>query len=617
MNRMTRLSIKMKLLLLLVTLPVISLGLYLLLAIRLFETDKTAYVFDSSAAMSRTLASQTGAEIQSMIGSIKSIMVGFNVESRKFEGTSSDTFKNEPSITWLGVVGTDGSGTKVLFSELYRDQRSPVSFNENLLKFAEKSCQTGVALLPEELSGAVPDSRSASRTFFSQCIEVSKHVPLVAIALIEKPDLFSGFRNSSNYLSFLVDKDGHQLFGPEETSAQHFYEWNFFRSLQTQNLQAGTFDTRAPDGRDLFVSYSRIGVGGLLAVSMVEKQTALQAVEVLLKKSVLFLIALVSLAVLVSVFASNKLTSTLRELNSATRKVSEGQFDIQVHVRSSDEVGSLALNFNRMAGEVSRLMTENVVKARMEKELETARLVQETLFPESVAEIGPAQIAGHYEPASECGGDWWHYFVTGQRLFLWVGDVTGHGASAALLTSAARSASSVIQRIKEITPENTLQLLNQAIYETSKGSLHMTLFLAVLDLDTGEMSYSNASHNPPFLVHSGKSPPTAADLVSLDENNNPRLGEKSEHSFKTSKIRLKPGDTVWFYTDGVLDLKSSTGKAWGERNFIKSILRASAQNQSTEQMVNLVREACADFRKGNSLADDVTFFACRFGGPTT
>ncbi len=109
-------------------------------------------------------------------------------------------------------------------------------------------------------------------------------------------------------------------------------------------------------------------------------------------------------------------------------------------------------NFNIMAAEVSRLLDQTAEKARMESELQTAKTVQETLFPETRAKIGPLAIAGYYEPASECGGDWWHYCQIGNKIFLWIGDATGHGAPAALITSAAKSASTIIERLNISPP---------------------------------------------------------------------------------------------------------------------------------------------------------------------
>src|SRR5205823_2940179 len=116
------------------------------------------------------------------------------------------------------------------------------------------------------------------------------------------------------------------------------------------------------------------------------------------------------------------------------------------------EVGGLAESFNYMAAEVSRLMSETAEKARMQSELATVKTVQETLFPASQSQFGPIRIKGHFEPASECGGDWWNYSRVEDKIFLWIGDATGHGAPAALITGAACSAAAVIEGLPDMSP---------------------------------------------------------------------------------------------------------------------------------------------------------------------
>ena len=187
------------------------------------------------------------------------------------------------------------------------------------------------------------------------------------------------------------------------------------------------------------MSYSRLGLSDIVVISTVSMNKALKAVDVLIKKSALFFIALIASTLLISLFASSQLTSALRELFEATAKIAQGDFSVRVLVRSKDEVGGLAESFNWMAEKVSHLMSETAEKARMENELATVKTVQETLFPADNLSDPRAQVVGHFQPASECGGDWWSYTLIGNKLYLWIGDATGHGAPAALITSAGQA----------------------------------------------------------------------------------------------------------------------------------------------------------------------------------
>ncbi len=345
-------------------------------------------------------------------------------------------------------------------------------------------------------------------------------------------------------------------------------------------------------------------------VSLVKKSSALSAGRELLIKSIYFFIMLLSATFIISIFASRGMTATLSNLYEASRAVAHGKFNIQVPDTSNDEVGGLSESFNQMAKEVSRLLEESGEKARMQNELKTAQTVQETLFPARSASFGNIEISGFYEPASECGGDWWHYCEVGNYVFLWIGDATGHGAAAALITSAARSAASIIEKLTEITPVQALYLINTAIHATSKGKMMMTFFLAAIDKTTGEMSYSNASHEFPYVLRN-KRPLDKSEVEMLDQSNGPRLGHAVDSQYNQASIQLNQGDIVLFYTDGIPELKDKTGKSWGERRYIKAVLD-SIDSETLDGFSEKIQEKIQAYRKDSPLEDDLTYFAIRF-----
>ena len=356
---------------------------------------------------------------------------------------------------------------------------------------------------------------------------------------------------------------------------------------------------------------AKSGFGNLAVISLVDKKQALAAVQDLIRMSLILAVLLISGVVIVGIVASKSLTSALTELFNATRKVAEGHFEIRVEVKSTDEIGSLANSFNAMAGEVSRLMLATAEKARMESELKTAKTVQETLFPAPEAMIGDLHVSGFYEPASECGGDWWHYCEVGNKIFLWIGDATGHGAPAALITSAAKSAATIIERL-DVDAAQALDLLNRAIYDVSKGRIMMTFFLGCYDCTTHIFSYSNASHEAPFLIRKSDEPLKKKHLIPLNEVNNPRLGQDRETVYSQTQIALAPGDRILFYTDGIPDIQDPQKNSWGEREFIKGIIEANKDYQPVDQSVRLLAENFQNYRQKAPLIDDITFFMSHY-----
>nr|HPI40644.1 SpoIIE family protein phosphatase [Pseudobdellovibrionaceae bacterium] len=400
------------------------------------------------------------------------------------------------------------------------------------------------------------------------------------------------------------------LGGVKESLGSPLTKYLDLDSSSAQILYEGSSGTRVlktKDQKNYLFSYSKVGFGELVVASIVDKKNALSATEILLKKSLIFFGLLISAIIIISLLTSKSITSSLRELFFATQKVAEGDFNIHIEPKSSDEVGALARNFNLMAGEVSRLLDQTAEKARMENELLTAKTVQETLFPLPNMKIDDITISGFYEPASECGGDWWHYSRVKNKIYFWIGDATGHGAAAALITSAAKSAAIIIEHL-EMEPGPALAFLNRSIHEVSKGRLMMTFFIATYDTQTHQLIYSNASHEAPYLLKRSESLLKKKELIPLNEVNSPRIGQSLESKYQQTEIQIEPGDRIFFYTDGIADIQDKKNENWGERRFIKSLLENNFKSKIPKDFIASFSEEFGTFRQSSSLIDDVTFF---------
>jgi sigma-B regulation protein RsbU (phosphoserine phosphatase) len=351
-------------------------------------------------------------------------------------------------------------------------------------------------------------------------------------------------------------------------------------------------------------------MGDLLVVSFTEKAKILEALSTLAKRSVYFLGLLISLTFILSMILTRSLTSRLNDLVEATRKISSGDFRLKLDTRSQDEVGSLSSSFQKMTGEIVRLLEETSTKARMEAELATAKAVQDSLFPVANQTFDHLQVTGHYEPASECSGDWWFYHHTQNKYIMCIGDATGHGVPAALITSAARAAFATAAR-QDLSPGLLLEWMNYSIHEVAKAQLMMTMFIGVYDPVSRKLTYANASHEPTFLIRNVGTPLSKKDLIILNDVNGPRLGEQASVNFEEASIELNPGDTLYFYTDGLIDVENKAGKSLGERAFLKILTTAFSASKDPDVCVANVRTALNDYRQASTLIDDITFFTCQ------
>lgn len=604
-NFKVRLSLRYKLLLLLVSIPILSLGLYLAMATDLFKEDKVAYVYDSSATVSRYLATQVRMEMQTAYATTRSAVENFDFTAGDFNASGKDFFAKNPRLQAVMLFRRESTGVYVKLGQMAKEAPEAQQFvtDENLQAQMRGQAVEDTAFLSEHagLQGAV---RVAFRLG-----EKEEPNHMVVEALYQADELLNAFDGAGLYASLVLSRNGAVAMGGVDVPAA---DLKTLHGVLRTKANEGTAESKLSDNQTYLVSYAAVGMGDLAVISRVDKTKALKAVEVLIAKSALFFVALFASTLLISVFAANKLTSAIRELFDATGKIAAGDFQVRIQPRSADEVGGLAESFNFMAGEVERLMKDTAEKARMEGELSTVKTVQETLFPAAQSQFGPLRIMGHFEPASECGGDWWSYSRIGNKIFLYIGDATGHGAPAAMITSAAVSAAAVIEGLNDVTPAKAMTILNKAILQTSKGSIMMTFFVAAIDLDENKFTYACASHDPPYLMRRTGEKLGRKDLVPLNEVNGPRLGDRKDFQYEEKTVEFSPGDLVFFYTDGILDIQDLEGKKWGERNFLKSLLDSSNLGENADGKIEQLRTRLNGFRNGSNLIDDVTMVMCEY-----
>lgn len=584
--------------------PAVALLVYLAIALKVFKDDKVAYVFDTTSQMSSSIAGQLKTRLDNIVKLTQPILQDLG-QFQDFSRLSRAFLQFDSSLQAMAIMVWDEKTSSykvgpVLEKEAYGFEKFWMlwkgQWNPNLVQlFMNETVVTNPFL--------------DDRFTLIQKIERPEGRPYLVVLLFQLSDLAQQFQTKSAQNFYLIQKSGKILLGPENSLGQNLKDTLpvRFLDLNKQASGSGVETIKDNQGANRLVSYASVGWGDLYVISTVTEINALSAVEILKRKSLLFLVVLISATTILSLFASSTLTHALTKLFEATGEVTKGHFDVQVVVESNDEVGALAQNFNKMAAEVSRLMLQTAEKARMESELQTARMVQETLFPAPRADFETIEIAGFYEPASEVGGDWWSYTRIDDHVYLWIGDATGHGAGAALITSAAKSAAGLIESLG-FSPGQALQELNKSIFDVSRGKVMMTFFLGKLNIKTYELVYCNASHEAPFLFRKKEGPYKKKDIELLDQNNNPRLGQSRDSQYQETKIQLEKGDLVFFYTDGVPDIRNPQNEAWGEREFIKGLLASLNTSTQSYKALSHFCESFQVYRQGTTLADDLTFF---------
>lgn len=604
--KFSRISIRYKILLILTVIPAIALIVYLSIALKVFKEDKVAYVFDTTSQMTVSIANQLRTRLDNIVKLTQPILIDLG-QSQDFSRLSRAFLQFDSNLQAMAVMVWDNSIQNYKVGPVL--EKDAYTFEKFWGQWKGSWNPAMVQLFINQT--VITNPFLDERFVLVQKIDRQGEKPYLVVLLFQLSEFAQQFQTLSAQNFYLIQRDGKVLLGGEKELGKNLRDSLPVEFLK-MNKQAGSGVESVVDkeGIDRLVSFAAVGWGDLYVVSTVAESKALSAVDVLKRKSILFFVILVAATTILSLLASSTVTQALTQLFEATGEVSKGHFDVKVEVQSEDEVGALASNFNKMAAEVSRLMAQTAEKARMENELQTAKMVQETLFPAPRADLGKIEIAGYYEPASEVGGDWWSYSQMGDTVYLWIGDATGHGAGAALITSAAKSAAGLIESLG-FTPAQALEALNRSISDVSRGKVMMTFFLGKLNLKTFEMTYSNASHEPPFLFRQKEGPYKKKDIEFLDGVNNPRLGQSRDSTYKETTVQLGPGDTIFFYTDGVPDIRNPANEAWGEREFVKGLLASVNVSPSPHEILSHFCENFQVYRQGSTLADDLTFFVVK------
>jgi sigma-B regulation protein RsbU (phosphoserine phosphatase) len=302
---------------------------------------------------------------------------------------------------------------------------------------------------------------------------------------------------------------------------------------------------------------------------------------------------------------TQRISQPLIDLAHYANEIAQGNFKHNIRIETNDEVGKLAQAFVTMIREIERLLIETKEKSRMEQELKTARLVQESLFPKrSTYSKNEIELTGSFISASECGGDWWFYFEQGDYLYIMIADATGHGTSAALMTSAVRSLFSQIKEMTMSLPE-ICKSWDRAIASCSNGKMFMTGLIVQIETKTGTIKCVNASHELPIVLRKQNNCYQFEDFF-LESNST--FGELKSENWSTHELQLRPGDKMILLTDGFYAIKDPNGKTINEKRMIKIFESFASESKSSHDQCSKIFNYVDEFRENQAipLVDDLT-----------
>ena len=572
----------------------VSSAVFLLYSIDIFKKDKVAYIYDTSNMYLETVSNQFKNEVKVATDNAKKIVSNYQ-KNKSFKVADSQYLDADDFLSEVQLINVTTAPKVVdsIFKEGFNqtDILNQKQFVENLM------------YLKNEGQSIFFDQRNV----YLADLVYDKEEQIVMVSRFESEALNTFFMNDKAFSSFVLTSQGKVL--RQTTGLEESYIKNRFPNLLSKldMLKMGTSEIKSEDNDEWLLASANVGFGDAYLLTLTNKKNAFSVLTYLVNKSLIVFFMVLSGVILISQVASSYITKRISVLYEAAKQIIDGNFKVNIEVKGNDEISVLSTTFNRMAVEIVKLLDDTANQARLESELKTAQAVQQTLFPESYAQLNTADICGSYQSASECGGDWWHYFENDDSFWFWMADATGHGAPAALLTSAIKSAVSITEGLN-LDPVVAIEKINKSICQVSKSKMMMTCFLGVINKKTRELKYINASHEAP-LVLKNKADLKKKDIIFLDESKCTRLGQSLDSVYQSATYQLEAGDRIVVYTDGVPDIKSPSGESLQERGFFKIILENQNKQVGVETFILSMNDQFEAFRQKTELIDDVTFFA--------
>ena len=331
----------------------------------------------------------------------------------------------------------------------------------------------------------------------------------------------------------------------------------------------------------------------------------------------LFLAAFILITIIVTVATrkfSKDLTNPIISLSHDVEEISGGNLDYRAKIYDNDEIGDLAKSFNAMAVSlkdyINNLASITAEKERISTELNVATQIQADMLPRifpAFPERKEFDIYASMNPAKEVGGDFYDFFfVDDKHLALVMADVSGKGVPAALFMVISKTLIKT-RALMGGTPSEILYDVNNQLCEGNDAGLFVTVWLGILDIETGKITAANAGHEYPALKRVDN-----PSFELLKDKHTPAVATIEEIRFKNYEIELNPGDVLFIYTDGVAEATNSSEELYGTDRMIED-LNKYTDAKIDELLINMKKEV-DKFTGDAPQFDDITMLGLRYFG---
>ena len=301
------------------------------------------------------------------------------------------------------------------------------------------------------------------------------------------------------------------------------------------------------------------------------------------------------------------MVSAYGDMGNIRQAMNNGAFDFATKPIDLDDLSVTIEKAIEQIHYIKTMQKEHNELTSIKGDLAVAREIQQAIlpriFPPFPEETTSMDIAASMNAAKDVGGDFYDFFrIDSDHIGFTIADVSGKGVPAAIFMAVARTLLRATG-IRAVSPAECMTYTNALLSQEAVNNMFVTMFYGIYNIRTGEVTYANAGHNPPYLVRADGSVemlPLSKDIVA---------GAFDDFQYSQESLQLEPGDTLLLYTDGVTEAINTEDKEYGEGRLEKQLAQCS--NLSCQEIIDKVKEDVKAFAGEAEQSDDITLFALK------
>ncbi|HZI89862.1 MAG TPA: SpoIIE family protein phosphatase, partial [Candidatus Polarisedimenticolia bacterium] len=310
-----------------------------------------------------------------------------------------------------------------------------------------------------------------------------------------------------------------------------------------------------------------------------------------------------------SVILTGIFVRPIQVLSENVRAIGEGTMMAEVGGSGNEEIDEIARAFNEMTAKFRAAQGNLVEQERLQREMQVAQEIQQSLLPRRVPELEGYEIGALYRAAKEVGGDYYDFVQVDERTVgVVVADVSGKGVPGSLVMTMIRTALRMEARGNR-SASDVMARMNSFVTEDMKKGMFVTMFYVVLDSVNRVVTYASAGHNP-MILYRGESDATYfLKPKGIPVGINVPDEQLFRKTISVEKLTLRQDDMLVIYTDGITEAMNEEREQFGEARLLTAIKRHG--HGTAQEFVDALTQEIREFTGGAEQNDDITLVAIK------